>query len=170
MENTVVSLQADQTISELIEILSTLSPEQLNIKNAPDVWSPAQIGEHLLKSYGVADVLRGNTKPTERAFDEKIDQIKGIFLNFDTKLQSPEFIIPTLSFIDKNYLLEGLKDKKDALIKNANSLDLTLTCTDFVLPGLGELTRFEWISFVIFHTQRHLFQLKNTIKQLELQA
>ncbi|MGO3653762.1 MAG: hypothetical protein ACTJFN_05275, partial [Sphingobacterium sp.] len=43
------------------------------------------------------------------------------------------------------------------------SPDLSLTCIDFSIPEYGEFTRFEWIWFNIYHTQRHMLQLESMI-------
>lgn len=163
METTQISTEVDQAISELIEILSSLNPEELNNKKAPDVWSAAQIGEHLLKSYGVVEVLNGNTKKPDRPYDENVEQVKSMFLNFDIKFDSPEFIIPSSSFIDRDYLIKGLTARKAEIVEAADTLDLSLLCKDFGFPTIGEFTRFEWLSFITFHTQRHLRQLKNLL-------
>jgi hypothetical protein len=47
----------------------------------------------------------------------------------------------------------------------AESMDLSLTCTDFPFPTLGEFTRWEWITFIIYHTKKHIFQIKNIYKK-----
>jgi hypothetical protein len=39
-------------------------------------------------------------------------------------------------------------------------LDLSVICLDFELPGMGMLTRLEWIDFYVFHTRRHIVQLE----------
>jgi hypothetical protein len=33
-------------------------------------------------------------------------------------------------------------------------------CMEFDFPGFGHLTRYEWLKFIVFHTQRHIHQLK----------
>ena len=170
METHENSVKVKNVISELVDIISPLSQEELNTKIQPECWSPAQIAEHLLMSYDLIQILKGKTKLTERPIDQKVEQVKSIFLNFDIKMQSPEFIIPSNDTIDKDYLIRGLKNKRDKITEAANTLDLSVTCTDFSLPQIGEFTRFEWISFIIIHTERHIHQLKNTLKLIREQV
>ena len=153
--------------SELLQLLSLLSEEELNMVPFPGSWTAGQVGHHLLKSYGVTDVLKGNTVPTERKPDEKTDRVKKMFLDFTTKMQAPEFITPSSTHIEKERLINKLQQKiqfvEDYVRGNP---DLTLTCVDFELPGIGTFTRMEWIAFVTVHTRRHVYQLKNIISRI----
>jgi hypothetical protein len=47
------------------------------------------------------------------------------------------------------------------MLSIVDNYDLTLTCLDFELPGMGNLTIYEMLHFGVFHTQSHLSQLKN---------
>ncbi|GAB2772921.1 hypothetical protein GCM10027275_14840 [Rhabdobacter roseus] len=158
--------QFDAVTSELIQLLESLGPEALNQVPFEGSWTPGQIGEHLLKSYGVADTLRGTVQPTQRPYDQKAAEIRGVFLDFSTKMQSPPFLIPSEVPHDPEKLLVDLRQKLAAIRAVAETEDLTLTCLDFELPGTGTLTRWEWIDFVTVHTQRHVHQLKEALKQL----
>ena len=159
--NTALLENLSITFSELEAAIRRFNDVSFNSKPAGGNWSPAMVAQHLiLAGTGIDKVLLGNTKPTATSPDEKVAQLKDIFLNFDHKMTSPEFIDP----IDQHYSLEGQKDKLNdigaGIIKIVPDLDLTLTCTDFEMPFLGYLTRLELISFVVYHTQRHTHQLK----------
>lgn len=72
----------------------------------------------------------------------------------------------TDAYYEKAYLLGALQDIKAGLDHAVTTLDLTKTCLAFELPVFGYLTRLEAIYFVIYHTQRHLHQLKNIYQQV----
>lgn len=150
-----------RAIDELSRLLSSLNQTELNTRPFDESWTAAQVGEHLRKSYGVVEILASPVKPTKRAPDEKIGTIKQIMLNFETKMKSPEFIIPSSDPIDREDLLSGLQNISSKIQSVSSSLDLSETCTGFSLPGIGEFTRLEWLHFMLYHTQRHLEQLKN---------
>ena len=155
------------TTNELQQLLSSLSQQQLNQVPFEGSWTAGQLGDHLRKSYGVAELLNGNTIKTERPVNEKITGIKELFLNFDVKFESPDFIIPSNDVIDKDRLIKGLKNKIEQVKTFADSHDdLTRTCIDIELPGAGTLTQMEWIQFMTIHTRRHIHQLKNIIANL----
>ena len=160
MDQQALQTEFDKTSEELISLLSSFDQEQINVKPTGGGWSAAQVGDHLLQSYGVADTLKGKVSETTRPAGEKAEILKSIFLDFSTKFESPDFIIPTEKPIDKNQLLQGLREQFYQMRQVLTTEDLSLTCHDFVLPQIGELTRYEWLVFVMVHTQRHIHQIK----------
>lgn len=156
------------TTDDLLRILDILSPNELNRIPFEGSWTAGQVGDHLLKSYGVVETLNGEVKSTNRAPDQKVAGIKAAFLNFNNKMQSPDFIIPTNDVINKEALLNALKHQISLLVSCAKTQDLSLTCLSFSIPELGNMTRLEWIYFVMYHTQRHNRQLKNIVGLLGL--
>ena len=156
--------EVKNTTDELMGILSSFSQTELNTAPKEGSWTAAQVGEHLLKSYGVVEILKKPVQKTERPADQKIDAIREVMLNFDTKMNAPEFILPAKTQINKDALLNSLRTTTSRIIDIAEPLDLSDTCVGFSLPVFEELTRLEWLHFILYHTQRHIQQLKN-IKQ-----
>ena len=155
----------EDTRQELINIIRSVPDQLINTAPSADSWSPSQIAEHLSKAIGT-DVLYGRTGPSGRSPNEHSEEIEKMFLNFGIKMQSPEFILPSGADYKKEDILKNIEVKWDAVNKAAQSLDLNVTCLDFEFPTIGALTRLEWISFYIVHTQRHIHQLKNTLETL----
>lgn len=155
------------TTDGLMHLLTPLSEQQLNTVPFEGSWTPGQLGDHLFKSYGLFSVLNGKTEPTARPVEEKIGPVKDVFLNFDIKMQSPDFIVPGTGHFDKTILLTGIAKRIDGIKDFIQSKeDLTLTCLDFALPNAGTLTRTEWIQFMTVHTVRHVHQLKKIVTAL----
>jgi hypothetical protein len=160
--------EAFEEVSDaFVDIIKNLDEEALNTKPADGGWSPGQIGDHIRKSYASVDTMNGNSRETERAPDARIPQIKSIFLNFDIKMDAPEAVLPTEKRVDKQRLLDALELRIRQSIDVIDSQDLARTCTDFEIPEYGPFTRLEWLWFNIYHTQRHLKQLRNTVEALE---
>jgi hypothetical protein len=132
-------------------------------------WTPGQVVQHIKLSAGnFAHVLNGEVATTERPIDEKVAILKDIFLNYESKMKSPDFIKPPFDNYDKEQLLGEISAIKRDIAKEIPTLDLSKTCLAFELPRMGHLTRLEAIYFVIYHTQRHVNQLKNISKNLKL--
>jgi len=148
--------------------LSTFNQVKTNKVPFEGSWTAGQVGDHLLKSYAIIETLNAEVKETRRAPDLKVKEIKTFLLDFELKMKSPEFIIPESTPINKDALLNSLEHRISQLIKSVNTLDLSKTCVSFILPELGEMTRTEWIYFVIYHTQRHIHQLKQIQKILNI--
>lgn len=159
--------QFNRVSDELLQLLSSLSGEDLNTAPFEKGWSAGQVGEHLYNSYAVVETLNGSVKKTERPPGEKVKEIETLFLDFTIKMESPEAILLREDYIEKEWLLASLKERIDQLKAVIKHKDLTETCLDFIIPEYGEFTRLEWTHFNIVHTQRHIHQLKNIIKNLE---
>jgi hypothetical protein len=152
---------------ELLQVLNSFDNGNINTVPFEESWTGGQVAEHVLKSAsGVLEALNSTVKPTERNPEENVKQLGDIFLNFDIKMKSPDFILPSNDPKNKNSLVQSLGDTLDGIKKVAETKDLTATCTTFAMPVLGELTRIEFIKFTIFHTKRHTHQLKNIINHL----
>src|SRR5687768_6304529 len=99
-----------QITNELVTLLSGFSAEQLNKIPFEGSCTAAQVGDHLLKSFGVAEILYGKTELTNR-IENKIDPITEVFLNYNIKMNSPDFIIPSDDFIEKDKLIKDLEER-----------------------------------------------------------
>ena len=160
-----LTAQARQTGATLIKTLESFGNENFNQHPPQSGWSAGQVAEHLLKSSGIVEVIAGKTEPSKRPADQMVAPIAGIFLDFTTKLPSPDFIIPEEKHYDQQEMITRLKAVWEKIIEAIHVLDLSALCLDFEFPGTGPLTRLEWISFYIVHTQRHLRQLDRLLAQ-----
>jgi hypothetical protein len=130
-------------------------------------WSAAQTSDHLLKSNsGIVKTVNGSTIETERDYDKNEEALRSIFLNFEARYDSPGFILPSNEVIEKQNMLDDTRKTGNELRNILLEEDLTRTCTDFPFPGIGEMTRYEWIYMAICHTKRHTHQLNNIFKIL----
>jgi hypothetical protein len=160
-----VQKELKDTKAALLQAISSVSDNRFNTVPFKGSWTAAQVADHLLKAVGTA-VLYGKTKPTERKPDEKAAETAKLFLNMDIKMKSPDFILPSEDEQDKQVIFNRAETTFSKLIEAAETLDLSLICLDFEIPGFGEFTRLEFIWFYIVHTQRHINQLKNIAKVL----
>jgi hypothetical protein len=154
----------EEATKSYFDIVSGLSQDEINTVPYPGSWTAAQVTEHLCKSdKGMLGALNGPVYPTNRPPDAGVNGLRDTFLDFTTKLQSPDFIIPEDGNYDKNNLLEAFKAGREQIGNAIQSLDLTTSCH---MPIFGEPTRLELIYFVIFHTQRHINQVKRISEKL----
>ena len=147
-----------------LDIVSGLNQDEINTVPFPGSWTAAQVTEHLHKSdIGMLQTLNGPTQPTTRPIDQSVPQLRSIFLDFSSRLPSPDFIIPEEGTHDKENLISTFKAGREQIGNAIKTLDLSATCFQ---PIFGEPTRLEIISFVIFHTQRHTNQVKRISEKL----
>lgn len=162
---TELNTEIKETANALLQTLAAFNKEQLNKVPYADSWTAGQVGEHLIKAVS-AGILYGTTKDTERPPDVMVKPLRDQFLNFDIKMESPDFILPSDGPHDKEATINKLQGVWKELAEAADTLDLTKTCLDFTIPGVEPMTRLEWLNFYIAHTKRHTHQLKNIYKAL----
>lgn len=154
--------EIDDTITELIELVSSFDQAAFNLVPFEGSWTAGQLAKHLVMSNsGFIEIVNGPIRESNRAPDQMVEKIKNDFLNFSIKMKSPDFVVPPESNYEKEQLLGSLKDIKLKAIQAIDTLDLEKTCIAFELPVYGFLTRLEALHFILYHTQRHIQQLKN---------
>lgn len=163
--------ELNDTYAALQQTLQGFAADQLDVVPFEGSWTAGQTTEHIIKAgLGAEHFLKENTAPTDRPIDKNVETLRSIFLNFDIKMKSPDFIVPTGTVHNKEMQAKQLETIRKELAEAAAGLDLSRTCLGFELPGMGHLTRLEWIKFNIVHTQRHTRQLKNIYKALQASA
>lgn len=166
MEKEKASQEIESTFSDLLDALNRFESGYNNVPFEGS-WTPGQVVEHtLLSAEGFAEVISAPAEPSERAPDEKINDFKPMFLNFDLKMESPEFILPPLKDYDLHQHIARITNVSKKLTDAAQHLDLSEVCSTFEVPGLGFLSRFEASYFVVYHTQRHVHQLRIILLRL----
>jgi DinB superfamily len=155
----------DEAVSQLLGLMSPLDENKINIIPFKDSWTAGQLFRHVTKSTNaMAKAMRRESKPAERDPAEKIPQLKKTFLDFSTKLESPDFIVPEEGPYEKQASIEELSKSFEQLKENSKNANLT-DMTDN-LP-LGAITKLEILHFVVYHTQRHIHQMKNICDALQ---
>jgi hypothetical protein len=153
--------EVENTAGELLQVIDGFEQAVFNEVPFEGSWTPGQVTEHIfLSAAGILTAVNGRTTPTERDAGQMVAPLREAFLNFNIKMQSPDFILPSETPKDKAALLHSLKETFAGIAKAAGTEDLNATCLDFEMPTVGMLTRLEWISFAVVHTQRHIWQLK----------
>ncbi len=157
--------QLKSSAADLREALKAFTPDDLNKIPSEGSWSAAQVAEHVLKSAsGIPVVLSGNSRPADRDPEEMVEKIRAIFLDFNTKMKSPEFVLPSDIPPTREELLRKLDKVFDKIAGTAVNIQLPDLFIDFPFPQMGELTGYEWLCFISCHTQRHTAQVRNIYK------
>lgn len=155
------------TTTELLQTITGFSEEQFHAIPFEGSWTAAQVAEHLLKSEsGIPKLWSGNTRITQRVPDEKLATIRGILLDFNTKLVPPASVLPSARPQGKEQLYKGLQQNRAVITQLANTTDISLTFIDYPFPKLGELTGIEWLAFLTYHTKRHVRQMQHIYERV----
>jgi len=155
----------DEVVSQLQGLMSTLDENRINTIPYKDSWTAGQLFRHVTKSTNaMSKAMSMESKPAGRDPGEKIAMLKKTFLDFSEKLKSPDFIVPEPGPYEKQTSIEKLNKSLRHLKESAGNANLT----DMVdnLP-LGAITKLEILHFVLYHTQRHLHQMKKICDALK---
>jgi len=147
-----------------ISVLGQFSDDEINIVPFEGSWTPGQVTTHIINATG--GIPDKNTSSAIRSYDEKVKPIESIFMNFDKKLKSPDFVLPGDGPFVKSELIHQLQTLKARHIEKILNTDPTALCLDFEFPFIGTMTRYEWFKFIIAHSKRHLFQLNNILESV----
>lgn len=151
------------TFDEAIAVLHATEPAQLDYTPPNGGWSVGQIAEHIMIcSNGIPDA---RTKDANRPFDEKVSLFREFLSNDDQKFQADAFLSPRSYVHDVKEQIDGMRRIGEKLMHIAENRELGELCVDMELPQLGSLTRFEWLYFIICHTQRHTRQMLRTLEK-----
>jgi len=170
MENT-YAIQLDQALNGMVAAIDQFKNDQLNTVPFEGSWSAAQVAVHVLKSIeGLPKLFSSEAVPTGRDPHQFEPQLKKIFLDFETKMKSPDFIVPGEGPFQKNELMQRLSETRRAIIEKVKDLDLSKTFASFSFPGTGPLTGYELLCFAWCHTARHARQVTNIFTVLGSQT
>jgi hypothetical protein len=146
--------------SQFGETLKGFNESQLFVMPPDGGWSAALVAEHVIASdRSMVDLINGESVAMERAPDENIPALKKMFLDFNKKMRSPEFVVPHGIFKTKHEVVTTFESVVRDLQALTNTLDLSRTCLQNKVPEFKGSTRLELVYFTIVHTQRHLHQL-----------
>ena len=154
----------DECTSEISKLIFREDESALNIVPFTDSWTAAQLAVHVTKSNkAIASALTMSGEPAKRNADDGVQRLKDMFLNFEVKFNSPEFIKPE----DRKYSKEEVVTNLNKSIAQLKALREKANLFEIIsIPPFGEITKLELLHFVVYHTQRHIHQLKNILKSI----
>jgi hypothetical protein len=149
---------------ELFRLTDLFSDEQFQQPPFEGSWTPAQLIEHVTKvDHRIINAIYGKVSDTSRNISQHIAPTRDRFLDFTIKIDAPASIIPSEQPGSKQEVIAAIRNTRDRLMDAATTLDLTMTCLE-APPSFAEFTRLELLHFIVYHTQRHVHQLKNMYK------
>ncbi len=172
---TVNPMSQEQLITEIenahqkfIQRLSKFSEQKLNRTEKEDSWTAGQIAEHIIKSNGgiLTKLLNGDTKPASRPYDEQVDLIKNVFRSED-KMKTAPVLEPGQPPHSLKELVNSLTQQKAQQLETIKEKELKELSSELQFPPAPNgLTRYEWIIFMVEHTNRHSKQIENIYNEI----
>lgn len=168
LNTTALFVSFDDAKSQFVKLFSAFDENEINTIPGKDSWTAAQVAAHVAKTNtSVAELLLISTKTADRKPDERVNEIKNIFLNFTVKFQASPAILPTYTVYPKEALVQELQTSFEYLKESGKTTNLSEAIQHH---ALGETTKFEMIYLAVYHTLRHINQLTNIYRFLQNQS
>ena len=152
--------ELEESTRMLIKELSAFSDEQFFQRPAEGIWSAGEIAEHILLLESRANEGMHTARTGNRPIDLKIIPMRDGLKEDEKKYVAPTIVIPKGEMKNKQALLQALVLQRDVLKNLIRQMDLSLI-TEFRHPVIGSMSRLEWVYFHIYHTERHVRQLRS---------
>lgn len=166
MYNNIIS-ELNEAMKETVSLIESAGEKEVNIIPFKGSWTAAQTARHLVKAGAdMPSLFARQAPPANRQPDEKAPELKDLLLNFEIKMDSPEFILPE----HKNYSKEELITDTENIRKE--TMEVLATANLDEIPELQEsnplkdYTKLELLHFAVYHTQRHNRQIKNILEKV----
>lgn len=131
-------------------------------------WSAAQIGSHINKSMQfIHQVVTDKTSQAQRNPAAHIEVLKAMMENMHTKGKSAAQLLPSPDFLTRTSMRNEVTDATQLLAGDIQTLELSSICDAMNFPTVGFLSRYELISFAVFHIERHTRQLAATYAAMQ---
>jgi DinB superfamily len=145
-------------VSNLMQVLNGFDGQNINTSPFEGSWTAAQVVDHITRSnMSITKAFALKGAAINRDPGERVQELKNIFLNFNTAFQAPDFILPTQDVYEKKILIALLNRSVDKIKEVSCQADLSEMINH---PAFGDITKFEILHFVLYHTQRHIHQLE----------
>jgi len=145
----------------LEKVLSDVSAEDYFKVPAEEKWSIQLILDHLRNSEkGVLYMSNGPTNPTNREPLINIQKIKNAFGDHTKSYPAPQVTQPINDGLDKESYLNKINKYRQAFLEEGNSKGWHEVLEVFPHPITGTMSRLEWNYFNIYHTERHIHQIR----------
>lgn len=153
------------TRKQFLDIVTTVSVEQLRYKPAPNRWSIAEIAEHLtLVEDSVFQAAQAALqKPVSEpnpALDEKIQQGGA---SRARRVNAPEGFVPTGRWTKAADLAGEFKSRRDRNIEFVQTTSADMRRHALPHPALGPLDAYQWFLFAAAHADRHIQQMREVM-------
>jgi hypothetical protein len=161
IDKEILQMELDKSTKELIKIINEFPDKDFNTRISENAWSTGEVLEHIIRLDGfMIKLLEGESKPTKRNPEDKLEFIKRGFLDIEKKYNAPKFFIPRENNQNKNDCLENIIVNRKKISELVIQSNLSGTYPDIIHPVFGEMSSVEWIYSIIYHSERHMIQIK----------
>ncbi len=153
--------QLETALNDTLYLLKGIDDANINKKPAAGAWSAAQVARHLyMATVGSDEMFAAPTPIANRQLDERADSYRAILMNFEEKLNAPDFLVPEDKLFDKERLIEQLEQVNKIAVEAIKTSNLAQIAPLPEGHPLAGSTKLEIVHFFTYHTLRHNNQIE----------
>lgn len=156
--------------ADLLHLVSDVSDADFMKKPSKEVWSIAEVVEHLLlidESLFNSILHKAENVPDTTPETVPNDKILYVVPNPKYgKVTAPKNLVPQSTYNSKDEALMAFNTNRDRIENFVKTTDLPLQRVAFRHFALGLLNGMNWLVFIAAHCQRHINQIRNLKKGL----
>lgn len=173
MEKEIIS-ELEQTSDALLQSINGLSEAQLTYKINPHVWSIHECLEHIvITEISVYRILiqtvqsGSSSADTERIGKEKMEKLMH---DRSVKTEAPDDVKPIGRFNSINELTAKFRSNRERIVELLKNNSIIFDSHIIVHPMLGEMTKKDWLHFLVHHGERHCRQIEEIKSFVQMQV
>lgn len=152
-------------VNQLTGLMAAVDENKVNTVPYEGSWTAPQLLTHVAKSInGMARAMQTEGTIADRDSGERIEELSNIFLDLSRKFNAPAFIVPEEGPYERQATIDKLNRSFERFRESAAAANM-----NELVEGLpfGAVTKLEVIYFVLFHTERHLHQMRRICEALK---
>ncbi|TAI47800.1 DinB family protein [Flagellimonas allohymeniacidonis] len=163
----------EETRDHMKSVLDGLSEEQLNYKPTEESWSIAECAEHLAISENafsglIQKAVAAGPNPTLKdSVKLKDDQLFGIITDRSNKVKTAEPFEPSGKFGSHEDTVKAFMEKRGEHIEYVKTTEDDLRNRFSNDLPFGTVDGFQIVMFAAGHTERHVLQMEEVMKDRE---
>jgi hypothetical protein len=155
---------------ELLKSFNSLSHDEIKFKPSEKIWSVLECVEHIfLIAEAVSKVIstpegavKNENDKTELFGEQKLNIL--LVSNRAFKVPAPDYVSPKGRFVKSEDAVQNINSVMGKIILHIDSHTIDVETHTIKHPVLGEMTKVDWIHFMIAHTNRHILQIEELKK------
>lgn len=150
--------------SQMLAALESVPAAAFNKNNLPDIWSVAQIIDHVIQIEQTIVASLQKLSPDQSNSQERPtrshDEVMRLSADRTLKSKAPEAFLPKGNYPDKDIAIKAFKTTRNTTIEFVRSTSIDLVNIIFPHPRLGTLNGENWLVFIAGHSLKHVAQIK----------
>ncbi len=154
-----------ENTKELLSVLKSINQDHLHVKKAEN-WSVMEVAEHIFladKTF-ISRIEKPTDDVAETEFVMGEDKMNRLLVGMrDKKVKAPGFLEPKGRFDSIQQFEAAFVELRTTFVSKLLNGEIVANNELQLHPRFGKITKADWCYFMIYHTKRHIEQIKELV-------